>query len=171
MTSDVEVNPKGRVRTETGSSKKTEQRHPAAPKIQVWTGWVLTILFALFMVVDNVIKLIPIAAVSDALGPLGFPTDATFERGLGVLGLFCTILYIIPRTSILGAILLTGYLGGAIAAQLRVGNPLFSHLLFGAYLGIIAWGGLWLRMPAVRAIIPINGVSYRRRGRSSISDA
>ena len=74
---------------------------------------------------------------------------------LGVLTLACTLLYAIPRTSILGAILLTGYLGGAMATHLRAESPLFSHLLFGLYLGLMAWGGLYLRDPIVRAIIPL----------------
>ena len=68
--------------------------------------------------------------------------------------LLCTLLYVFPRTSILGAILLTGYLGGAMATHLRAGSPLFTHLLFGFYLGVIAWGGLWLRDPRLRSLIP-----------------
>ena len=78
-------------------------------------------------------------------------------RGLGILGLVCTALYAYPRTSVLGAILLTGYLGGAVATHLRVGSPVFSHMLFGIYLGIMLWGGLYLRDDRLRALIP-----YRR---------
>jgi hypothetical protein len=75
-------------------------------------------------------------------------------RTLGVLTLLCTALYAWPRTAVLGAILLTGYMGGAMATHLRVGSPLFSHLLFGFYLGLMIWGGLWLREPRLRALIP-----------------
>jgi hypothetical protein len=73
---------------------------------------------------------------------------------LGVIGLVSTALYALPRTSVLGAILLTGYMGGAIATHLRIGSPLFSHTLFGVYLGVLLWGGLWLRDPRVRALLP-----------------
>ena len=85
---------------------------------------------------------------------LGWPADANVARTLGIIGLISTALYALPRTSVLGAILLTGYLGGAIATNMRVGSPLFSHTLFSVYLGIILWGGLYLRDPRVRALIP-----------------
>ena len=75
-------------------------------------------------------------------------------RGLGVLGLTCTLLYAWPRTAVLGAILLTGYFGGAIATHLRAGSPIFSHLLFGFYLGLMVWGGLYLRDPRIRRLLP-----------------
>ena len=75
---------------------------------------------------------------------------------LGVIGLIATALYALPRTSVLGAILLTAYMGGAIATNARIGNPLFSHTLFGVYLGVILWGGLYLRDPKVRALIPFS---------------
>lgn len=120
-----------------------------------WAGRALSAAAVAFLLVDGVIKLIPISAVSETLSQLGFPTTPGFERGLGCVGLACTVVYAIPRTTVLGAILLTGYLGGAMSAQLRVGNPVFSHLLFGAYLGVAVWGGLWLRMPAIRLILPI----------------
>ena len=73
-------------------------------------------------------------------------------RGLGLLLLVCTVLYLLPRTAVLGAILITGFLGGAVATHLRVGSPLFSHVLFGVYLGVLIWGGLWLREPRLRAL-------------------
>ena len=85
---------------------------------------------------------------------LGLPADVTSARVLGILTLGCTLLYAIPRTTILGAILLTGYLGGAIATHFIAGSPLFTHLLFGVYLGLFAWGGLWFRDPRVQAMIP-----------------
>jgi hypothetical protein len=78
-------------------------------------------------------------------------------RGLGILGLVCAALYAYPRTSVLGAILLTGYLGGTVATHLRAGSPVFSHMLFGVYLGIMLWGGLYLRDDRLRALIPYRG--------------
>jgi hypothetical protein len=127
-------------------------------KGQLWTGRVLSGLAVAFLVMDSVIKLVPIQAVSQTLSQLGYPTSLEFERGLGMLGLACVLFYAWPRTSVLGAVLLTGYLGGAMSAQLRVGNPVFSHLLFGSYLGLAIWAGLWLRMPALRTILPLRPI-------------
>ncbi|TRC96339.1 DoxX family protein [Mesorhizobium sp. WSM4303] len=121
-----------------------------------WTGRVLSGLIILFMIFDGVIKLPPLDVVTQTMVPLGWPADVNVARLLGVIGLISTALYALPRTSMLGAILLTGYLGGAIATNMRVGSPLFSHTLFGVYLGIILWGGLYLRDPRVRALIPFS---------------
>ena len=85
---------------------------------------------------------------------LGWPAGTA--RELGVILAVCTVLYAYPRTAILGAILLTGYLGGAVATHLRVGNPVFSHTLFGVYIGVMAWAGLWLRDPRLRALLPFS---------------
>lgn len=122
----------------------------------LWTGRVLSGLIVLFMIFDGVIKLPPLDVVTQTMVPLGWPADVSVARLLGVIGLISTALYALPRTSVLGAILLTGYLGGAIATNMRVGSPLFSHTLFGVYLGIILWGGLYLRDPRVRALIPFS---------------
>ncbi|MRG55010.1 DoxX family protein [Phyllobacterium sp. SYP-B3895] len=122
----------------------------------VWAGRVMSGLIILFMLFDSGIKLIPLDVVIQTCAELGLPTSVGFDRGLGILGLICTILYAVPQTSVLGAILLTGYMGGAIATQVRVGNPLFSHLLFGVYLGLILWGGLYLRDPRLRKILPFS---------------
>jgi hypothetical protein len=119
------------------------------------TGWVLSGLLIAFLIFDGAIKLLPLQVVLDTMGPLGYPPDVGTARTLGVLTLGCTLLYAIPRTSLLGAILLTGYLGGAISTHFRIGSPLFSHTLFGLYLGLIAWGGLYLRYPWMRRLIPI----------------
>lgn len=118
-----------------------------------WLGWVLSGLFIAFMVFDASIKLVPIQPVIDTMTQLGYPVE--HARLLGVLSLVCTLLYAIPRTSVLGAVLLTAYLGGAVSAHLRIGSPLFSHDLFGVYMGLFAWGGLWLRNARLRAIFPI----------------
>lgn len=122
----------------------------------LWTGRVLSGLIILFMIFDGVIKLPPLDVVTQTMVPLGWPADVNVARLLGVIGLISTALYALPRTSVLGAILLTGYLGGAIATNMRVGSPLFSHTLFSVYLGIILWGGLYLRDPRVRALIPFS---------------
>jgi DoxX-like family len=120
-----------------------------------WIGRIMSGLIIAFMAFDGGIKLVPLQPVLDASSQLGLPESTSFARGLGVLALFCTALYAIPITSILGAILLTGYLGGAIAMQLRIGAPLFSHILFGVYLGILMWGGLWLRDQRLQELMPM----------------
>ncbi|UVK39694.1 DoxX family protein [Mesorhizobium sp. AR10] len=122
----------------------------------LWTGRVLGAIIVLFMIFDGVIKLPPLDVVTQTMVPLGWPADANVARLLGIVGLISIALYALPRTSALGAILLTGYLGGAIATNMRIGSPLFSHTLFGVYLGIILWGGLYLRDPRVRALIPFS---------------
>ncbi len=124
------------------------------PRWMTWTGWTMSGLVILFLTVDGAIKLIPLPIVGETMAQLGYPADATTARILGFLTLGGTLLYAIPRTSVLGAILLTGYLGGAIATHFRVGSPLFSHLLFGVYLGLLVWGGLYLRDRALRRLIP-----------------
>lgn len=90
-----------------------------------------------------------------AAGGRGWSGDPRFWQAMGLLLLAITALYAWPRTAVLGAILLTGYLGGALATHLRIGSPLFSHTLFGVYLGIATWGGLWLRNPRVRSVLPV----------------
>jgi hypothetical protein len=117
-----------------------------------WTGGVMSGLVIAFLLFDAAIKLVPIAPVIETMAALGYPPG--LERGLGILVLVCTALYAVPRTAVLGAILLTGLFGGAMATHLRVGSPLFSHLLFGLYLGLLVWGGLYLRDARLRALIP-----------------
>jgi len=126
------------------------QTSPAA----LWTGRALSALAVLFLVADAIMKLIPIPAVGEAMQQLGYPNSVALARGLGVVTLVCVALYASPGTSVLGAILLSGLFGGAMASHLRVGNPLFSHFLFGAYLGVIVWGGLWLRDARLRTLLP-----------------
>jgi hypothetical protein len=119
----------------------------------VWAGRLLSGLVVVFLLFDGAIKLIPLDIVVETSQQLRIPVE--LARPLGVITLLCTILYAIPRTSVLGAIVLTGYMGGAIYTHLRVGSPLFSHTLFGVYLSLFIWGGLWLRDPRVRALIPL----------------
>ena len=118
-------------------------------------GWALSGLVILFFLMDGVMKLIMPAPVIETTAALGWPTDPATIHALGILALVPTLLYAIPRTAPLGAILLTAYLGGAVATHVRIGNPLFSHILFGVYLGVFLWGGLWLRDARIRALLPL----------------
>jgi len=118
-----------------------------------WIGRVLSSLPALFLVFDGVIKLLNIQPVVEASQLLGLPVD--LAPGVGVLLLVCLAVYLLPRTTVLGTILLTGYLGGAISLQLRVGAPAFS-LLFPVILGVMLWGELYLRNTQLRALIPLH---------------
>jgi hypothetical protein len=121
----------------------------------LWAGRIMSGLVVLFLLVDAGFKLIrplPAPAV-EAFGKLGYPVE--FAGGIGVLLLACVAVYLIPRTSVLGAILLTGYLGGAVASHVRVGDPWFSHALFPVYVGLLIWGGLYFREPRLRAVIPL----------------
>jgi len=128
---------------------------PARAPASAWTGRVLSGLAIAFLVMDAGMKIAQIDAVGETAGPLGWTADLGFWRNLGLLLLACTALYAWPRTALLGAVLLTGYLGGAIATHVRVGNPLFTHTLFGLYLALMIWGGLWLRSPALRSLLPL----------------
>jgi hypothetical protein len=120
----------------------------------LWAGRILSGLVILFLFLDGAIKVIPLPVVNETLIQLGYSGDVTsVARSIGVLTLVIGVLYAFPRTAILGAILLTGLLGGAMATHLRVGSPVFSHFLFGLYIGLMAWGGLYLRNPQLRSIL------------------
>ena len=121
----------------------------------VWAGRALSGIAILFLLVDGAIKLVPIQPVTDSLRTLGYPDSDSFARFLGVVTLVSTALYAWPRTAVLGAVLLTGLMGGAIASHLRLGDPLFSHTLFGVYLGLFIWAGLWLRDERIRRFMPV----------------
>jgi hypothetical protein len=125
----------------------------AVSKKGLWAGRILSGLVVFFLIPDGIIKFIKPAPVVDAFAHLGLPLSISVT--LGILLLLSTVLYAIPRTSVLGAILLTGYLGGAVATHLRVGDPLFSHVLFPTYLGVLLWLGLYLREARLRALIPL----------------
>jgi hypothetical protein len=113
---------------------------------RVWIGWGLCGLVIAFLLLDATMKIIAPRFVLEAGESIGFPGVA-MNRGLGLLLLACTLIYIVPRTAVVGAILVTAYLGGAVATHVRLGHPLFSHVLFGVYVGIALWGGLALRLP------------------------
>lgn len=120
----------------------------------VWTGRVLTGLFALFMLGASITpKLMGMPIAEETMATLGWPPGYVLMIGLIELG--CLILYLYPRTSLLGAVLFMGLLGGAMATQIRAQMPLFSNELFSLYLGLFMWGGLWLRDPALRALFPL----------------
>ena len=118
-----------------------------------WAGWGMTGLMIVFLLFDSVSKLVLEQHVVEATTKIGYPLSAI--RPLGLVCLACTVLYAIPRTSILGAILLTGYLGGAIASKVRIEDPMFSSVLFGLYFGLLVWGGLYLRDERLRGLIPL----------------
>lgn len=123
------------------------------PKSMLWTGRVLTALYALFMLGASVApKLMMMPIAEETMAHLGWPAGYAFM--IGLIELTCVVLYLIPRTSLLGAVLTMALLGGAMATQIRAGSPLFSHVLFGIYLGLFMWGGLWLRDPRLRALFP-----------------
>jgi hypothetical protein len=122
-------------------------------KTMLWAGRIISALVVLFLLFDALIKVMKLPPAIEGTTRLGYPESLVF--GLGLLELVCVVLYVIPRTSILGAILLTGYLGGAVATNLRVGNPLFSYILAPVYFGVLIWGGLFLRDNQLRALIPV----------------
>lgn len=116
-------------------------------------GYAMSTLVVLFLLFDGVGKFMAPPAVVEGTTRLGY--DAGHLVPLGVILLGCTLLYAVPRTAVLGAVLLTAYLGGAVATHFRVGDPLPSHTLFPVYMGVLAWGGLWLRDPRLRALLPL----------------
>jgi hypothetical protein len=131
----------------------TDSKADSNSKAMLWAGWALSGLTVLFMLFDGISKLAMEHHVVEATTKIGYPVDVI--RPLGVVLLVCTVLYAIPRTAIFGAILLTGYLGGAVASKVRIDDPLFSSVLFGVYFGILAWGGLYLRGSGLRTLIPL----------------
>lgn len=122
----------------------------------VWTARVLTGVPVLFLLFDTVIKLAQIEPVIDSFHALGYP--ASLALAIGVLELLCLGLYLVPATAVLGAVVLTGYLGGAIATHVRVESPLFTHVLFPVYVAVLLWGGLFLREPRLRQLLPARRV-------------
>src|SRR3989440_1920357 len=119
----------------------------------LWTGRALSGLAVLFLLFDASLKLLKLPVAIDATIQLGYPASAVLV--IGFLELICTMLYVIPSTSVLGVVLLTGYLGGAVATHLRHSDPLFSHVLFPTYVGAVLWAGLLLREQRLRAVFPV----------------
>lgn len=125
---------------------------PPPGKAALWIGRVLSGLVSAFLIMSAVMKLSGAPELAAAFGHLGVPLDMT--RTLAVLELACVLLYALPQTAALGALLLTGYLGGAIFAHVRVGDPFITVLI----LGVVAWGALYLRDPRVRRLLPLRSV-------------
>ena len=135
----------------TTSVRTPPYKQAATPtKTRRWAGRVLTAVPVLFLLFDCVIKLLVLEPVTESLIRLGYSVDVAV--GIGLLELACLAVYLIRRTSVIGAVLLTGFLGGAIATHVRVGDPLFSHVLFPTYIAALLWGGLLLREPRLRAL-------------------
>ena len=132
------------IETRAGSS--------AGSRGALWAGRVLSTIGVLFLLFDSMGKLLEVPPVVAGTAELGYPVATVFP--LGVILLLCVVAYVIPGTSVLGAVLLTGYLGGAIATHVRVENPLFSHTLFPVYVALAVWGGLFLREARLRALLP-----------------
>ncbi|HUI94921.1 MAG TPA: DoxX family protein [Xanthobacteraceae bacterium] len=122
-------------------------------KVIQGTGWTLTGLFVLFMLMDVGIKLIRLPVVDETMIALGYAPGIGFW--IGVLEAVLLVFYVVPRTSVFGAVLFMGVFGGAIASHLRHSDPVLTHDLFGVYLGAVMWGGPWLRDPALRAVFPV----------------
>jgi hypothetical protein len=127
-----------------------------ASRKALWAARIISGFQILFLLFDGGIKVLRLAPAVEGTVQLGYPVRLVLT--IGIIELVCLVFYVIPQTSILGAILLTGYLGGAVAAQVRVGNPLFTHVLFPVYVGVLIWLGLFLRDARLRALIPL----YRR---------
>jgi hypothetical protein len=131
--------------------------HAPAPAAKtpasIWTGRALTALFALFMLGASIApKLLGMPVAAETIEALGW--SPRYVLMIGLFELTFLVLYLIPGTAVLGAVLMTALLGGAMATHIRVGSPLFSHTLFSIYLALLMWGGLWLRSPALRAVFP-----------------
>ena len=122
-------------------------------KTQRWISYIMSGLVILFMLLDSIMKFVKPPEVIEGTLALGFAEHHIII--IGTLGLLSTLLYAFPRTSVLGAILLTAYFGGAVATHVRLDNPLFSHTLFTVYFGILIWGGLWLRNTKLRELLPL----------------
>jgi hypothetical protein len=140
---------------QAGADRMSTNAQAAASraKTALRVGWSLSGLTVLFMLFDGISKLAMERHVVEATTKIGYPVAVI--RPLGIVLLVCTILYAIPRTAIFGAILLTGFLGGAVASKVRIEDPIFSSILFGVYFGMLAWGGLYLRDDRLRTLIPL----------------
>jgi len=130
-----------------------EVRSRVESKKMLWTGRIVSGLIAALLLLDAMMKVLQVAQVMEGTAKVGYPAGAV--RPIGIILLVCLICYVIPRTSVLGAILLTGYLGGAVATNVRISAPLFSYILTPVYVGLLVWGGLFLRDERLRELIPL----------------
>ena len=131
-----------------------QSRTEAGPvsKVRLWAGRIISALVVLFLLFDSITKVLKVAPVMEASAQLGYPVSTIV--GIGITLLVCTAVYVIPQTSVLGAILLTGYLGGAIASNVRIGNPTFNTI-FPIIFGVLIWAGIFLRDARLGALIPL----------------
>lgn len=141
------------------TATQTIQPAPVSQKMR-WAGLIMSMLPVLMLLMSAAMKFMKPAPVVEGFAHLGFPENLAL--GLGILEIACTIVYLIPQTSVFGAILLTGYLGGATVTHLRVGDPFFMPVI----LGVLVWGGLFLREPRLRALIPLRREPARGRAES-----
>ena len=133
--------------------QSSDQPASASKKKMLWAGRIIGGVAVLFLLWDAVIKVMQLTLAVEGTIRLGYPASLVFH--IGIIELICVVVYVIPRTSVLGAVLLTGYLGGALATHLRIGNPLFTHSLFPIYVGVLIWGALVLRDDRLRRLIPL----------------
>ena len=126
---------------------------PRSARTAANVGRVCTGFAAIFLAFDSVLKVLRLAPAVEGTIALGYPLDSV--HWIGMIELVCLVLYLVPRTSVLGALLLTGYLGGAVATHVRISNPLFTHTLFPVYVALVLWGGLYLREKRLRALVPL----------------
>jgi uncharacterized membrane protein YphA (DoxX/SURF4 family) len=139
------------MKAENGIEYSANEVRPVS-KAQVWTGRVINILLALLLIMSGVMDVMKPDFVVKTTTQMGYPEGMI--QPLGVVLLICVILYLIPSTAVLGAILLTGYLGGAVATHVRAGDPLFSRVLMPVYFATLMWCGVYLRYERVRALVP-----------------
>lgn len=136
---------------ESRSLAHNSSGHADRSRGALWTGRILSGFAVLFLAFDAAMKVFAVPAAVEGTVQLGYPAGVLF--GIGLVQVLCLALYLIPRTALLGAVLWTGYLGGAIATHVRVGNPLLTHVLFPIYVAALLWGGLWLRDRRVAAML------------------
>ncbi len=157
MFSENRRNPVSNTKHEASPGPSAEAFGSVPSRKAIWAGRVLSALGVLFLAFDATLKVLRLPAAVEGTTQLGYP--ASVLLGLGLLQVACLVLYLVPRTAVLGAVLWTGYLGGAVATHVRVGHPLFSHVLFPVYVATLLWAGLWLRDRRVRRLLPFGASS------------
>jgi hypothetical protein len=134
-------------------SMESASRVPKISPGRLWTSRIAGAVTILFLLVDTIVKVLRLPPAVEGTVRLGYPESTVF--GIGIIELVCLVAYVIPRTSILGAILLTGYLGGAVATHVRIESPLLSHTFFPIYVGVLIWAALFLRDDRLRTLLPV----------------
>jgi hypothetical protein len=133
------------------AAPRTTTRTDHTSRKALWTSWIITGILAVLLTLDAAVKLVQSKEAIEGSAQLGFSPQTVFV--IGIIGLICLAIYLVPRTAPLGAILWTAYFGGTVVTHLRVGNPLFTHVLFGVYVCTLLWVSLYLRDPRVRALV------------------